>query len=71
MDQSVQPKQRRLATQVPLVTVMTGTADPPDDYEPDTDPYPDLLESWNLMNIDRNSCSVQLKFKKPLEVSTG
>lgn len=35
MDQFVQPERRRLATQVPLVKVMIGTADPPDDYEPD------------------------------------
>ena len=71
MDQFVQPKQRRLAAQLPLVTLMTGTADPSDEYDPKQDPYPDLLESWTLMDIDKNGCSFQLIFKEPLEVSTG
>ena len=62
-------KRRQLASEINLIDVMTGVGDPSDDYNPDVDESPEILDSWDLISITKGGLSIQLIFKEPLEVS--
>lgn len=62
-------KNRKLSSSSRLIDVMTGVGDPNDEYDPLTDERPNILASWDLLDMNKNGLTIQLYFKQPLEVS--
>lgn len=51
-------KNRKLNSSGRLIDVMTGVGDPNDDYDPLTDERPDILASWDLIDINKSGLTI-------------